>query len=731
MESLYGERGAGGKLKNPPSRKPPASPYARPPATPATRIGSNGWLSKLVDPAYQLISSSATRIFPSFFSKSPSDVPPLLSIAQSNGVEVAEVIPNSRDEENCTPSHVSRSTEGMGASLQFDTLKKITECERLEQEKPETSDDDSIVSRIEQLMKGKAFSRDEIIHLIEILNSKVDEQENNQKCMTAERDNERVLLLHETPRKLSERKLENMTRALPGPSTPIPESSVPEVSGSPIDIAIAYMGSQISDQTLGPNFVLIKDEPDPVNDICASEPVITSPSSKPSTSWPGALVPEQPGRFGFHEFSRTPYSRTLLSKSRTKSQADSRCLESSVKPFPQSQTSKYGQVRTKSDVYDYGYGSAGPIRRIRNRFSSESHHTGSIFLNSSKPTHSPIEKLTASKIFLPSIGKNMEIGESSGTSMPDIKGACTSGHAFPSEATTRMIIDHLNRHKPTPKEKAAELKLATEWNKSPGAEVSDARPNESALPQHLGNSKVGKRTELANPESLKGRGSDKDDYQVKSEERSMRVAEVAKDASALTSIKAGDFGVKTDASTEPSLDFKSTNSQFKSSISNFHDMSSDQDFVGSSSGQKATNQNLSFQHQSNGQNVSTTSRSIAAHTSGTKPTLPFISISKPHPRSAVSYDNSFGFTFPVPASSGSEPPTPSMALFSPSVIPPSIEPSAAAPSYSFGTKISSSQHLVFSFPSSGSAVQSDTSGIQFNFGADRKTTRLSFGKAVC
>lgn len=55
--------------------------------------------------------------------------------------------------------HVSRSTEGMGTSGQLDTLKKITECERLEQEEPETSDDDSAVSRIEQLMKGKAFSR--------------------------------------------------------------------------------------------------------------------------------------------------------------------------------------------------------------------------------------------------------------------------------------------------------------------------------------------------------------------------------------------------------------------------------------------------------------------------------------------------------------------------------------------------------------------------------------------
>lgn len=85
-QSLYGERGAGGKFKKPPSKKPPASPYARPPAAPASRIGGNGWLSKLVDPTYQLISNSATRIFPSFFSKSSSDVPPLLPITQSNGI---------------------------------------------------------------------------------------------------------------------------------------------------------------------------------------------------------------------------------------------------------------------------------------------------------------------------------------------------------------------------------------------------------------------------------------------------------------------------------------------------------------------------------------------------------------------------------------------------------------------------------------------------------------------
>lgn len=57
------DRGAGGKLRKPPSRKPPASPYARPPANDRRR-----WISKLVDPAYRLIAGGATRFLPSFLS---------------------------------------------------------------------------------------------------------------------------------------------------------------------------------------------------------------------------------------------------------------------------------------------------------------------------------------------------------------------------------------------------------------------------------------------------------------------------------------------------------------------------------------------------------------------------------------------------------------------------------------------------------------------------------------
>ncbi|KAL2500717.1 Nuclear pore complex protein [Forsythia ovata] len=72
-ENGYEGRGAGGKFRKPPARKPPPTPYARPPPqTPNNHNGGGGWLSKIVDPACRLITSGATRIFPTFFSKSAS-----------------------------------------------------------------------------------------------------------------------------------------------------------------------------------------------------------------------------------------------------------------------------------------------------------------------------------------------------------------------------------------------------------------------------------------------------------------------------------------------------------------------------------------------------------------------------------------------------------------------------------------------------------------------------------
>ncbi|KAI6684625.1 hypothetical protein NL676_030538 [Syzygium grande] len=71
-------RGAGGKMRRPPNRYPRATPYARPNSN-KPQAGGGGWLSKLVDPAWSLISGGAARILPSLFSRSPSlvSLPPL------------------------------------------------------------------------------------------------------------------------------------------------------------------------------------------------------------------------------------------------------------------------------------------------------------------------------------------------------------------------------------------------------------------------------------------------------------------------------------------------------------------------------------------------------------------------------------------------------------------------------------------------------------------------------
>lgn len=88
---LYGgEKGAGGKLRKPSSRKPHATPYDRPRPNQSRsdngRGGGGGgrWFSKPVDLAYRLISGGTTRILPYFFSKSSS----------------ADVVPTSDDQDH-------------------------------------------------------------------------------------------------------------------------------------------------------------------------------------------------------------------------------------------------------------------------------------------------------------------------------------------------------------------------------------------------------------------------------------------------------------------------------------------------------------------------------------------------------------------------------------------------------------------------------------------------------
>lgn len=93
-------------------------------------------------------------------------------------------------------------------------------------------------------------------------------------------------------------------------------------------------------------------------------------------------------------------------------------------------------------------------------------------------------KPSLSKGFLPSTEKKLEHGETSNVSKYSPEEPLVGGsesefqnlnHSSSSEAV-RKILEHLDRNKPTPKEKAAELKFATAWRKTPDEMASDTVP---------------------------------------------------------------------------------------------------------------------------------------------------------------------------------------------------------------------------------------------------------------
>ncbi|KAJ6296342.1 hypothetical protein OIU78_024232 [Salix suchowensis] len=216
------------------------------------------------------------------------------------------------------------------------------------------------------------------------------------------------------------------------------------------------------------------------------KPFFPSPSPKPSTCWPGAMVQDQRGfmtpqsqrgRLGLHNFPRTPYSRTLYSKSKSQQlqlQGDhDRHLNATPSPFQQSQTPLYGQVNSRDISVDDVHGSVGPIRRTRIRHKavtetprgSASYHST---LNSPQ-----VENFNAFEGLFSGVKKSNEKG---GTSSPskflvadsEPQSSKVSVPSVPphSRQMAQKILEHLERNVPTPKEKSAELRLASSWKKS-------------------------------------------------------------------------------------------------------------------------------------------------------------------------------------------------------------------------------------------------------------------------
>ncbi|KAI4379477.1 hypothetical protein MLD38_005768 [Melastoma candidum] len=676
LESADLYRGTGGKMKKPIGRnsRAAATPYSRPkPTRPHGDSGveegregggSRWWLSRLVDPAVRLISGGATRILPSLFACPTGDVE---DGSDCVPVEIAEDIEAVGDGD---VSHISALPDAEDDSSLHKAISPKHKDDKTKHEENRMGDEDEL-HQIEQMIKGKMFSRDEISRLTEILQSRTAHlpamEEGQVKPTIGGGAADHLVAQKVSPE--SSKKFQIRSEAPWEAATPLLESNVQdEICASPIDIAKAYMGSRVSgvgsrndvgksDTTFGPG--------DGYSSRTLHHP---STLRKPALGWPGATVadqymtPQNQRRgFGIQSSSRSPYARSLRSV-----------------PKP--------RVSSRS-LLDNGYESVGPIRRSKHEYG-----TGSPRKNFNVPASvepSSWGKFGLGRASTP-VFNSMEAGETSGTS----KLKSSDGKSLASEVgvptvpshssqVARKILEHLDRTFPTPKDKTAELKLAFAWRK-PESPISTQGTATVTENENLGSSvfEVPPQKSIANVIQEQTSVSKEATHNV-----------VPGHGAKLNTL------AKTDASQTRSTE--GTSIRAPGAVDTLVKDATPKQPAASSN--KAALQSISVQK----------SKFVFSSDNGT----------------------GFTFPVPASQAAFPEPPTPSILPASGNSLPPPLGLVASAiPSYTFGTK-RTSPPLVFSFPStSSSSINVTSSDLNFTFGSPNKK-RISFssvGKdAVC
>ncbi|XP_010254433.1 PREDICTED: nuclear pore complex protein NUP1 [Nelumbo nucifera] len=715
-------RGAGGKLRKS-ARKPPATPYARPAnQTQTGRSKERGWFSKLLDPASRLVSSGGTRLFPSFFSKTNQVETPAVEDPEMKQDPIVE------DPKRICNIQVSRSKEEGGPNKEAGRSNYGGEVDELAGDKMGSSSNVEL-SKIEQLVKEKTFSRDELNRLTEILRSRivdisdVDGQRKENQDITSGPEAAGGILVQNNLR-TPVRETAAVNLHIGGAPNSVFRSTIhDDVGSSPVDIAKAYMETLTSDSGLHLQSRISKDEKDPVHidDFSSKRLLFSSPSPKSPMCWPGAMVQDQLGyltpqiqrnRIGLHNLPRTPYSRTVYSRSSSK------------------------MIKTGNTVVDDHTGTIGPIRRIRQKFIStgSSREHGSSRPSSSAPLWS--EGSDAFKGFSPTVKRTLDPGASTSGNLqfhPADDKAPTSSTVVPtvhpqSSKMARKILEHLDRTIPTLKEKSDEIKLATAWKKPPCGFTKDM-VNGQFIGSNLEAFDTQKSDCLLTSTNQGGEDGGSSFLKVHEQKKSNETATSESRTSASGTVPAlVGFGSDGTRLKKPSMDSQ---------------VCTDGVFVGLGDGGKnEKSQPFPLHNCISGQEIHRAAtfeslnvpRKTAAQSSGSKLGLTSTSLGKVDQKCTISPDNGSGFSFPVPVSSGvlSEPPTPTIAPSLSARAMPEFE-GTTVPSYSFGSK-KSGQVLVFKFPSTSTSAQGNASTPKFKFGSD-KVARVSFrsvGKdAVC
>ncbi|KAL9419319.1 hypothetical protein AB3S75_037140 [Citrus x aurantiifolia] len=354
--------GAGGKFKKPPFRRSTqATPYDRPPTAlrnPTANVNinnnNNGWLSKLVDPAQRLIVSSAHRLFASVFRKRLTPPPPPAPPEPEANSEAINM-----DQEQVATVHAGVQ----GAIGSRDDLNN--------------SSDNGGLSEVEQILKQKTFSRSEIDRLTALLQSRTAEIPVRYEQKSHEAIPSNSMVLHnrkeaplDTP--VKENGIGNQVI-----STPVVRD---EDIASPADLAKAFMGSRpskVSPSMLGVRGQAFREESTVLSNqlFPSASPVMSLvPRSSGRVAVPenGFMTPRSRGRSAIYNMARAPYSRV---HSATTSKGSGLTTDSVAGPSSSQSTleknrltgSKQGSLKRRSSVLDTDIGSAGPIRRIRQK----------------------------------------------------------------------------------------------------------------------------------------------------------------------------------------------------------------------------------------------------------------------------------------------------------------------------------------------------------------------------
>lgn len=150
-------------------------------------------------------------------------------------------------------------------------------------------------------------------------------------------------------------------------------------------------------------------------------------------------------------------------------------------------------LKSRRKALDNGHGSVGPVRRIRHRVPDKSPARGYINSNSSLNGPLRVGNNSISEGFFPVVKNNLELGGTGNSSIfqsvdwksPSSELGVPPVHPHSSQMA-RTILEHLERNPPTPKDKSAELRLATSWNKTQLSNSSIAMPSECNTFLHLG-----------------------------------------------------------------------------------------------------------------------------------------------------------------------------------------------------------------------------------------------------